>query len=213
LSEILEHVKAEANASAFCCKGPEMNQNRKNYLVGGVIALVVAAGLLAVYMAKEKDLPVNQSPQAFTLLTQMEKSGVPDFELKTLAGETVKMSQFKGKVLIINFWASWCNPCVQEFPSMLKLVEQFKGDLVVLAVSEDEEQVDIESFSKAFKLPQANFHVVWDKDKAIMGKYGVEKIPESFLVGKDGKLIRKVLGIEDWATPSAIDYFKSLTSK
>jgi peroxiredoxin len=183
------------------------------YLVGAGVAAAVIVALLVWFSAKEKDLPVNQSPEGFNLLTQMEKTGVPDFELKSLTGDTVRPSDYRGKILVINFWASWCNPCVQEFPSMLKLVKAMNGDLVVIGVSADEEMVDVQSFAKAFGLPQPNFHLAWDKEKSIMQKYGVEKIPESFVVGKDGKLIRKVLGIEDWANENAIDYFKSLIAK
>ncbi|MES2856585.1 MAG: TlpA disulfide reductase family protein [Bdellovibrionota bacterium] len=185
----------------------------KTYIIGLVAAVAVIAALLLWFNAKEKDLPVNQSPVAFELLTKMEKEGVPDFELKTLDGKPVTVAEFRGKVVIVNFWASWCNPCVQEFPSMLKLVEAFKGQLIVVAVSADEEKGDIEAFAKAFGLPKDNFHIVWDADKSVMQKYGVEKIPESFLVNKDGKLIRKVLGIEDWASPSAMDYFTNLVAK
>ena len=59
----------------------------------------------------------------------------------------------------------------------------------------------------------ANFEVVWDADKAVMQKYGVEKVPESFLVGRDGKLLRKVTGVENWNSPDAIEFFKLLLAK
>ena len=93
---------------------------------------------------------------------------------------------------------------------MIKLVERFKGDIVVLAVSTDDDRKDIDAFLKAFGLPKPNFEVVWDKDKSAMKAYGINKIPESFLVRQDMKLIRKVIGIEDWYTDGAIDYFHSL---
>ncbi len=112
----------------------------------------------------------------------------------------------------MNFWASWCNPCVEEFPSMVKLVKEFKGDVVILAISEDDQTDDIKVFTKAMGLPEPHFEVVWDKDKRSMKDYGVEKLPESFLVGRDGKLIRKVLGIDNWSSDDALAYFKMLVA-
>jgi peroxiredoxin len=93
---------------------------------------------------------------------------------------------------------------------MIKLVDEMKGDVVVLAVSSDDDQKEITPFLKAFALPKPNFDVVWDADKKVLDLFGVTKVPESFVVGKDGKLIRKVLGIENWASGGAIDYFRML---
>jgi len=180
------------------------------YIRGGIMAAAILVGIFFWYSANQEKLPVNQSPTEYQLLSKMEKEGVPDFQLERLDGSAVKLSDFKGKVVILNFWASWCNPCVQEFPSMIKLVERFKGDIVVLAVSTDDDRKDIDAFLKAFGLPKPNFEVVWDKDKSAMKAYGINKIPESFLVRQDMKLIRKVIGIEDWYTDGAIDYFHSL---
>lgn len=183
------------------------------YVKGGIAALVAAAGLFAWYQAKEPSLSVNQSPVGFQLLKRMETDGVPEIALKKVDGTEVRLSSHRGKVVIVNFWASWCNPCVEEFPSMMKLVEQFKNDLVVLAVSEDENTQDIRAFMKAMGLPKPGFEIVWDQAKENMKAWGVEKVPETFLVGRDGKLIRKVLGIENWANDDAVSYFKLLTSQ
>jgi peroxiredoxin len=181
------------------------------YLKGAIFVLVAIIALLFWYDASEKDLPANQTPRTFQIIDEMEKSGVPDFSLSRLDGSLVKLSDYKGKIVIVNFWASWCNPCVEEFPSMMKLVEEMKGEVVVIAVSTDDNERDIDAFTKAFGLPKPGLEIVWDKDRSVMTKYGVDKIPESFLVGKDLKLIRKVLGIENWASANAIEYFQALT--
>lgn len=183
------------------------------YLKGGIVAILVALGCVAWYLSNQDALPVNQSPARFKALDAMEKEGVPDFELKRIDGTPLKLSDFRGKIVILNFWASWCNPCVEEFPSMMKLIEEFKGDVAVVAVTSEESKVDVETFMKAFALPKPNFEVVWDADKAVMQKYGVEKVPESFLVGRDGKLLRKVTGVENWNSPDAIEFFKLLLAK
>lgn len=180
------------------------------YVKGGILAAILIAGIYGWYRANMATLPVNRPPDDYQLISKMEKEGVPDFTLERLDGSKLTLSELKGKTVIVNFWASWCNPCVEEFPSMIKLVDHFKGDVVVVAVSTDEDRKDIETFLKAFGLPKPGFEVVWDKDKSIMAKYGINKIPESFLVGADMKLIRKVMGTENWYTQGAIDYFSDL---
>lgn len=185
----------------------------KRYVQGAVVALLVIAALFWWYRLNVNKLPANQSPPEFKVIDRMESEGVPDLTFKTLEGAEVHLRDLRGKIVILNFWASWCNPCVEEFPSMLKLVEAMKGEVVVLAVSADDEKKDIETFMRAMGLPKANFTVVWDQPKEAMKAFGVEKVPESFLIARDGKLIRKVLGIENWSSPSAIEYFEHLAGK
>ena len=183
------------------------------YIKGGLVAILIIVGCLTWYYLNQDTLPVNQSPAQFKSLAVMEKEGVPDFALSEIGGGNVKLADYRGKIVIVNFWASWCNPCVEEFPSMMKLIEELKGDVVIVAVTSEESKSDIETFMKAFALPKPNFHVVWDTDKAVMQKYGVEKVPESFLVGRDGKLLRKITGTENWNSPGAVAFFKDLLAK
>jgi hypothetical protein len=77
----------------------------------------------------------------------------------------------------------------------------------------DDDEKDLRAFTKLFKVPRMGFEVLWDREKKVMGTYGVGKLPESYIVGPDRKLIRKVLGIENWATESAVSYFNSLAQK
>lgn len=183
------------------------------YIKGAIAAVVVAAGLFGWYQWKEPNLPVNQTPVGFQLIKQMESQGVPEIALSKIDGTPVKLSDYRGKIVIVNFWASWCNPCVEEFPSMIKLMAQFNKDVVVFAVSEDDTREDMQAFMKAMGLPKPGFEIVWDEKKENMKAWGVEKVPETFLVGRDGKLIRKVLGIENWANEDAVSYFKLLAAK
>jgi thiol-disulfide isomerase/thioredoxin len=154
----------------------------------------------------------RRPPESTQILNNMEKAGVPGFTLKDLHGNSVSLADFKGKLVILNFWASWCAPCVAEFPSLMKLIAHYKGEIVLLAISADYEEKDIQSFLKAFKVNDANIHVMWDKDQVVAKKYGTFKLPESFIVGRDGRLIRKVTGVDDWSTKDAFDYFADLIS-
>jgi peroxiredoxin len=182
------------------------------YLKGGIVALIAAIAIWLWYQSQSPKLPVNQSPATFKIIDKMESEGMPDFALKRLDGTTLKLSDYKGKLVVVNFWASWCNPCVTEFPSMVKLIDRMKGQVQIIAVATDDDRKDVEAFTKAFGLPKPGFEVVWDEGKVVQKTYGVEKIPESFLVGSDFKLLRKVLGIEDWASDNAVEYFQSILS-
>lgn len=137
---------------------------------------------------------------------------LPGFESKTLDGRGIKLSQFKGKVLVVNFWASWCGPCVEEVPSLIKLMQAFPNDLELIAVSGDSTREDIDSFMKSFPemktLP--NIHVVWDEDKKLSQQYQIYRLPESFLLNKELKLVKKITGTIDWHTDDAVAYIKQL---
>lgn len=180
------------------------------YIKGALGALVLAAVIYGLYTSYEARLPANQSPAAFQVISKMESEGVPDFTLERLDGTKLKLSDLKGKMLIVNFWASWCNPCVEELPSMVRLAEKMKGELVVIAISTDENRKDIETFLKLFGLPKPGFEVVWDRDGKMKDMYAVGKIPESYIVTPDFKLARKILGVEKWDSDEAVQFFQLL---
>lgn len=182
------------------------------YIKGGLGALALAFGGYALYGAYEAKLPANQSPAAFQAISKMETEGVPDFTLERMDGTRLRLSDLKGKMLIVNFWASWCNPCVEEFPSMVRLAEKMGGDLVVIAVSTDEHRQDIETFLKLFGLPKPGFEIVWDKDRQVSEAYAVGKIPESYIVMPDFRLAKKILGVEKWDSEDAIQFFRLLAA-
>src|SRR4051794_22991375 len=121
-------------------------------MIRGLLAVIVVAGLLTIPISCYwKFLTKGMRPPETTqILNELEKTGVPNFTLKTLDGKDVSVTDFKGKVLLINLWATWCAPCVKEFPSLKNLVEKFGGKVVVLAVSHDHDREDIDTFVKAF---------------------------------------------------------------
>lgn len=152
----------------------------------------------------------RRPPQSSLILNELEKSGVPDFTMQEFGREPISLSQFRGKIVIVNFWASWCEPCVTEFPSLQKLVAHFKDDIVMIAISGDYEESDIKTFIKAFKVSDPNIHITWDKDQEVAKKFGTFKLPESYLIGRKGELIRKVSGVDNWYSPEAISFFETL---
>jgi thiol-disulfide isomerase/thioredoxin len=137
-----------------------------------------------------------------------------DFKGETLDGKEISLKQFQGKIVILNFWASWCGPCVEEFPSLVRLAETMKGKVEVVAVSEDSAKEDIETFLKSFpKTQNPYFHIVWDKDRSIGQLYDAERLPESYIADKNLKLSKKVVGSISWDTKEAFKFIKELNEK
>lgn len=133
----------------------------------------------------------------------------PDVELKTLSGEIVKLSQYRGKVVILNFWATWCPPCRAEMPSMEKLYRMFpNGELVMLAVNVEE---DGAKTVPAFLAGNPHsFPILFDQGAKAQRTYGVFRFPESFIIGPDGQVVDKVVGAIDWVDPQVVGFIKSL---
>lgn len=184
----------------------------KHAIKGLVVVLLMGGALYFGWSQYKEFLTRGQKPPEGTLkLNEMEKSGVPDFTLKNLAGEDVTLSAYKGKVIIVNFWASWCEPCVEEFPSLIRLLNKYPEEVVLLAVSADYTLEDLTGFTTAFKVSEvSNFVVMWDSEKKVAELFGTEVLPESYIIGKDGQLIRKVAGVEEWDSPMALEFFKQL---
>lgn len=177
----------------------------------GALAVLITAAVLSVplYMYWEY-LTRGMRPPASTLkLNDLEK-GIPDFEVKGLDGKSLRLSDFRGKLVLVNIWATWCAPCVKEFPSMQHLAQQMEKDLVVLAVSYDRQKEDIDAFVRAFGRIPENFHIAWDKDKITTDIFGTDVLPESYIVSRDGKLIRKIAGEATWDDPMALAFFRDL---
>jgi cytochrome c biogenesis protein CcmG, thiol:disulfide interchange protein DsbE len=185
------------------------------HIIKGIVATLALALIMSAGWWKYRAfLTEGMQPTAGTKrLNAIEKSGVPDFEMVDIKGRKVSLSQYKDKTVILNFWASWCEPCIQEFPSMLKLVEFFKGQVVLIAVSADQNQKDMEVFLKPFakQMPQ-EVVIIFDKDKTLPQLYGTEVLPESFILAKGLRLVRKVAGSEDWFSPGAVQLFNQIVS-
>lgn len=181
----------------------------------GLVAVLISAVLLSIpmyyywsYLTKGMAPPDNTR-----LLNKMEIEGVPNFTLKTLEGKDVSVSDFKGKVLLINIWATWCAPCVKEIPSLKNLVNKFAGKVVILAVSHDRSQEDIETFVKAFGGLPSDFVIVWDKDKTTSKLLGTDALPETYILSPEQKLLRKIAGETAWDDPMAIQFFQEILDK
>lgn len=129
----------------------------------------------------------------------------PDFRLPTLAGETKSLAQYRGKIVLVNFWASWCPYCREEMPSMDRLVKSFpKGDLVVVAVNVEKRVPE-----RFRKLP-FTFVFLSDANGLVQQRYGANRLPDTFIVDRKGVLRQRVIGGIAWDSPQVVSYLKSL---
>ena len=129
-----------------------------------------------------------------------------DFELPTLKGDYVKLSDYKGKVVFLNIWATWCPPCREEMPSMESLYRTLKDrDFEMLAVSVDREGKKVVGpFAAKYGL---TFPVLLDPESKTYRLYGLTGVPETFIVDKSGVVIQKIIGPQDWMKKEWLDYF------
>jgi thiol-disulfide isomerase/thioredoxin len=174
---------------------------------------VVAVVLFAVWLVISRPLAQHdQAPERSLILNRMQETGLIPFTVNDIRGQPLSLESFRGRIVIVNFWASWCEPCVEEFPSLKKLIERYKGEVVLIALSRDHNVDDLMSFVKAFEFERPFIHVAWDKDGELVRKYGVMALPESFIAGKDLKVIRKISGVEDWFSEGAQKFFDELVA-
>lgn len=136
-----------------------------------------------------------------------EGSAAPAFSIRTDAGRQISVDSFGGKVLVLNFWASWCVPCVQEIPSLDQMQRRFAKDgVVVVAISVDKNANKYHSFLN--RIP-VSFQTSLDSSAAISEKYGTFQYPETYII-KDGKILRKYAAYEDWTSDDLTQYIQSL---
>lgn len=133
----------------------------------------------------------------------------PDFTLKDSAGQTVTLSQFRGKVVFLNFWATWCPPCRSEMPSMERLNEVFASkDFVMLTVNIEEDGMAVVGpFLQQFP---HRFSVLLDTEAEVQSLYGVNRFPETFVIDKQGKIVDRIIGARDWSSLEMLNYFSRL---
>lgn len=130
----------------------------------------------------------------------------PDFTIVD-GQKTVSLSQFRGKTVVLNFWATWCGPCVQEVPSIMALQKQMGDKIVILAVSTD---VDEDAYKNFTEKRMAGLLTVRDGDRKSSSLYGTFAYPETFVIDRDGVIRRKFIGPQEWTNTEIVDYLSKL---
>ncbi len=171
-----------------------------------IVLIVVGVGIIVLLQTKDSSFNLSGKPR-------FEKGvPAPNFTLPDLNGKMVSLTDYKGNVVLLNIWATWCPPCVEEMPSMEKLHQELKDEsFEILAVSIDVSGAEaVIPFMKKHKL---GFSVLTDTTGAIKSLYQTTGVPESFIIDKDGIIVEKVIGPRDWAASGAIRYFRNLIQR
>lgn len=117
-----------------------------------------------------------------------------DFELQNLDEEKIRLSDYRGKVVMLNFWATWCPPCVREMPSMERLYHQYKDkNFTVLALNQMEDEDQVFAFTGQLET-EPTFPILFDTQSKVSVRYGVRGLPTTFLIDKKGKIRYRAIG-------------------
>lgn len=187
----------------------------KNKKVLIVIYLLVILGVFYfVYNAlvsQDSDNMLSNTLEVQTAaMDRIQAQGFDNFQAPDLNNKPVQLSDIKAPVVIINFWASWCGPCIEEFPSFIKLLNEMNDKVIIVAISVDADASLITKFLKDLNIQHKNLIVLQDPSYRLAEKYGTFKIPESYILNSERKLLRKISGSIDWASASVLDYFRTL---
>lgn len=183
-----------------------MNKNNQTLKIVVICFALIATGIIAALIYPLSDSTPQQSSQS-------KKKQAPEFTLKDLKAADVSLSSFKGKVVFLNFWATWCAPCKEEMPSMQRLYQKLKDkNFEILAVSLDRgPDKAIHDFLK--KTP-CTFPILRDSNEEISKKkYRITGVPESFIINQKGQIVKHVVGSFEWDSPKIIQFFEDLIKK
>lgn len=132
----------------------------------------------------------------------------PEFSIRTDSGLTISRSNFGGRLLVLNFWATWCPPCVEEMPLLDQFQKKLKADgVVVLGISIDE---DANTYHAFLKRANVSFLTARDPAAKISSSFGTFRYPETYIIDTRGKVVQKIIGPAQWTDARMISYIKSL---
>jgi peroxiredoxin len=150
-------------------------------------AAVLLAGLALILLGEEIPDPITRGSEA------------PDFELRTLSeGRRLGLSQLRGQVVLLNFWATWCKPCEDELPSMEELYRALRGGgggFELLAVSVDGSPEAVRAFRERYSI---TFPILLDPEQRVARLYQTQGFPESLLIDPQGRIVERYVGPRDW---------------
>lgn len=173
-----------------------MKKTRTETLLRAGIGVLMVALVVAIYAGIHERIVIAGD-------------NAPEFTIRADDGRTVALPNFGGKVLVLNFWATWCPPCVQETPSLSQFAAAYanKG-VVVLGVSVDKDQKAYDAFLKRF---QPAFLTA--RDTKLHSDYGTFMYPETYIIDTQGKVLKKIVEPADWMAPEVTGYIDSLLSR
>lgn len=187
-----------------------MNSQYVKLLVLGAAVVAFVSVQLAPWELSDKD---GVAQAVVDLEGEWVDRPAPEFQLPNAdTGQQMALSDFRGKVIFLNFWASFCEPCRREMPSMENLVRQYKNrGLEMVAISLDPQQEDIHEFMNEFLPGQRSaMTVLWDSAGTSSKAYGTEFIPETYIIDRQGRIVARFVNEYDWTRPEAKQLIEAL---
>ena len=179
-----------------------MNAKAKTGILVGVFALLLVATVVAYRMLSAKVQPqtsVASSSQGENIEPSSSKPAVPDFTVQDASGKDVSFSEFKGKPVVLNFWASWCPPCKAEMPDYEKMYQEYgkKGVSFVMVNLTDGSRETVAGAQKFLKDNGYTFPAYFDVKQSAATAYGISAIPDSVFIDKNGTVVNAFTGMID----------------
>ena len=169
-----------------------------------VLAFAFGCTLLPLCAAAE------QPPLSHTMTALSPPQTAPDFTLSDMDDETYTLSIYRGKVVMLNFWATWCPPCRREMPSLERLYSKFKNQgFVVIAVNQFEDPDIVFEFTGRLSL-EPTFPILFDRESRIAEQFGVKGLPTTYLLDKDGRIRYRAIGGREFDHVEIEDMIKEL---
>jgi len=188
-----------------------MNRARAAFFHLILIFLTVLATLCSFYLVRaESPSAVSSVDELFRKagISKINQGVAADFALRDLSGNTVSLGNYRGTVVLLNFWATWCGPCREEMPSMERLHRQVGGQgLALLAINEKESVTRVANFMRSYGL---SFPALLDLDGRVSSAYRVWGLPATYLIDAAGRLIGMKSGPRDWASREVVDVVRKL---
>ena len=176
-----------------------------------LFSIVLLLFFLNPYIFKEQARGDTHFIESLSLIRFDEKVKAQNFALKDLNGNELHLEDYRGKVIFLNFWTTWCPACLVEMPSMEKLYSEFKNKgFIILAVDMQEDSEIVRKFKEKFKL---SFPILLDEEGVVASYYEVNAIPVTYLIDRTGYLYAAALGARDWASEDAFLLIKHLLDK
>lgn len=170
------------------------SSNLDRLLAGAIGALLIALLAVFAHAVREKVVGVGDT--------------APDFSIRTDNGLTVSPASFGGRLLVLNFWATWCPPCIEEMPSLDQMQQQLKDSgVVVLGISVDEDEA---AYRRFLERTPVSFLTARDPDARISSLYGTYRYPETYVINQQGKVVQKIIGPTEWTDERMLAYLRSL---
>jgi len=170
--------------------------NKRKTLIGAVVAVALVVGLFLVNRYWIAPVTIRQA-HASGLAAAGDHPAAPDFSLPNIDGGRISLSDYKGKVLMVDFWATWCGPCRVEIPEFVELQNRYRSEgFAIVGISQDDSPEPVRQFYKEFRM---NYPVAMANDEVDQLFGGVIGLPTTFLIGRDGRIYAKHTGTTDIA--------------